>query len=164
MDVKNVIQKIPERIRRYRYPVIVVLLGLVLLCVPNLDKKQSLEATQVQDTQQPDDISAELAQILSHIKGVGKVKVMLTICAGEQTVYQTDDTTSDTSVRKQTVIITNSDRAQQPLITQVLPPDYLGAIVVCQGGDNAQVRLAIVDAVSKVTGLGADRISVLKMK
>lgn len=35
--------------------------------------------------------------------------------------------------------------------------------MVCQGADNAAVRLAIVEAVSKVTGLGANRISVLKM-
>ena len=40
----------------------------------------------------------------------------------------------------------------------------MGAIVVCQGGDNATVRLAIIEAVSNVTGLGADKISVLKMK
>jgi stage III sporulation protein AG len=40
----------------------------------------------------------------------------------------------------------------------------MGAIVVCQGGDQPTVRLAILDAVSKVTGLGADKISILKMK
>jgi stage III sporulation protein AG len=63
-----------------------------------------------------------------------------------------------------TVIITDSSRNESGLIRQVNPPVYLGAIVLCQGGDRPSVRLAIVDAVSKVTGLGADRISVLKMK
>ena len=37
-------------------------------------------------------------------------------------------------------------------------------LIVCEGGDDANVRLSIVDAVSKITGLGADRISVLKMR
>jgi stage III sporulation protein AG len=46
----------------------------------------------------------------------------------------------------------------------VLAPQYLGAIVVCQGADRSDVRLAIVEAVSALTGLGADKISVLKMK
>jgi len=41
---------------------------------------------------------------------------------------------------------------------------YRGAVVVCQGGDNASVRLAVVEAVSNATGLTSDRITVLKMK
>jgi stage III sporulation protein AG len=43
-------------------------------------------------------------------------------------------------------------------------PAYLGAVVVCRGADNAAVRLQIVEAVSVFTGLGADKISVNKMK
>ena len=62
------------------------------------------------------------------------------------------------------MIITDSDRKEEGLITQVDPPVYQGAIIVCQGADRGAVRLAIVEAVSRVTGLGADRISVLKMK
>ena len=41
---------------------------------------------------------------------------------------------------------------------------FAGAIVVCQGADNAEVRLRIVEAVSAYTGLGSNRIMVLKMK
>ena len=50
------------------------------------------------------------------------------------------------------------------MVRQILSPEYLGAVVVCQGANDVQVRLAVVEAVSKVTGLGADKISVLKMK
>jgi stage III sporulation protein AG len=64
----------------------------------------------------------------------------------------------------ETVIITDAQRAQQGLVKQVNPPVYLGAVVVCQGADRASVRLAIVEAVANATGLGADKISVLKMK
>ncbi len=38
-----------------------------------------------------------------------------------------------------------------------------GAAIVCDGADSAQVRLAIVQAVSAYTGLGSDRITVLAM-
>jgi hypothetical protein len=41
---------------------------------------------------------------------------------------------------------------------------YQGAVVLCQGAADAAVRLAVVEAVSKATGLGADKICVLKMK
>ena len=38
-----------------------------------------------------------------------------------------------------------------------------GAAVVCDGAGSAQVRLAIVEAVSAYTGLGSDKITVLTM-
>ena len=40
---------------------------------------------------------------------------------------------------------------------------YRGALVVCQGGDRASVRLSVTQAVSALTGLRADRIVVVKM-
>ena len=92
---------------------------------------------------------------------------MLTVAAGEKIVYQTDEDISggeNVTTRIETVIVTGTDRAQTGLIQQVNPPTYLGAIVVCQGADRPAIRLAIVEAVSKVTGLGSDKISVLKMK
>jgi stage III sporulation protein AG len=62
------------------------------------------------------------------------------------------------------VIITDGNRNQKPVISQVIPAKYLGAVIICQGADQPTVRLAIVEAVSKLTGLGTDRVCVLKMK
>ena len=39
-----------------------------------------------------------------------------------------------------------------------------GAVVVCDGADTASVRLYVTNAVMSYTGLGSDRISVIKMK
>ena len=63
-----------------------------------------------------------------------------------------------------TVIITDSQRSESGLIRQVNPAAYKGAIVVCQGADSPSVRLAVTQAVSKITGLGTDSICVLKMQ
>ena len=68
------------------------------------------------------------------------------------------------TTKTDTVTVTDAQRNESGLIRQVNPPVYKGAVIVCQGADNAAVRLAIVDAVGKATGLGADKISVLKMK
>ena len=113
-------------------------------------------------------LDESLSDILSQIKGAGNVRVLLTLQRGEETIYQTDSHTTEGSdsysAQIDTVMITGSERGQSGLIKQINPPIYLGAIVVCQGADSPSVRLAVVEAVSKVTGLGADRISVLKMK
>ena len=114
------------------------------------------------------DTGQRLAQILAQIEGVGKVNVMLTVAESEKTLYQSDEdvTTGDnsSSVRQETILINDSDRNQQALITQVISPKYQGAVIVCQGADIPIVKWAVVEAVSKATGLGADQISVLKMK
>ena len=113
-------------------------------------------------------MAQELSALLSKIEGVGKVEVMLTIRSGETTYYQRDEDISSnsdsSSLRQETIVLTDSERNEHPLITQVLPPQYLGAVIVCQGADQPSVKWAIVEAVSKATGLGADQITVLKMK
>ena len=58
----------------------------------------------------------------------------------------------------------DNSRNERGLVIRTDPPKYLGAVVLCQGADSSVVRLAVIDAVSKVTGLGTDRICVLKMK
>ena len=61
-------------------------------------------------------------------------------------------------------MITDSGRNQTGLIRQINPPVYLGAVIVCQGGDKPAVKLAVAEAVSRVTGLRSHQIVVLKMK
>lgn len=167
MDMTAIGSKLAEIIKKYRYVILVVLIGVGLMLLPDSGKKkEQIKETDV--VSEKSDTAQELAAILAQIKGAGKVQVYLSCAAGEKTLYQTDtDTTTsadNSTVRSETVIISDADRAQQGLVQQVLPPEYQGAIVVCQGADEPVVRLAIVEAVSNATGLGTDRISVLKMK
>lgn len=168
MDIRKMSEKLPSLLKKYKYAILVLAIGLVLMALPTKVKTTQNPAQNSTAPTQTADPAQELASILTQIQGVGKVQVLLTVKAGESTVYQTDEdvTTSETgsSIRKETVIITDSERNQQPLVVQVLPPEYLGAVIVCQGAENAAVRLAVVEAVCNATGLGADKISVLKMK
>lgn len=145
-------------LKKYRYALLVLAVGLVLMMLPSGSQEKET-VTQNAVVQEPE-LSQTLSEILSQIDGAGKVAVLLTPASGEETLYQTNENGDD----RDTVIITDSSRNEFGLVRQVNPPVYQGAIVICQGGDKPAVRLAIVDAVSKVTGLGADRISVLKMK
>lgn len=167
MDINAIGTKIKDSIKKYRFVILILAIGIVLMVLPT-EKKEETQSTPATQTAVFDDPTRELTQILSQIHGAGKVQILLTKGAGERTVYQTDeerDTTEENhAVRVETVIVTDKDRAQQGLVQQILAPEYRGAIVVCQGADDAAVRLAIIEAVADATGLGADRISVLKMK
>ncbi len=168
MDINAIILKMMELVKKYRYALLVLAVGIVLMVLPSRSRQEEppVETTEVSNLCV--DQTEALTQILTQIHGAGKVKLLLTMNSGEKILYQTDqDTTTGEntdSVRYETVIITDGDRAQQGLIQQTIAPEYRGAIVVCQGADDAAVRLAIVEAVSNATGLGTDRISVLKMK
>ena len=145
-------------LKKYRYALIVLAVGLVLLMLPTGAKEEPV--TEMAVHQEQKSISQELEDILSKIQGAGEVAVMLTPASGQETVYQTDRNGENYD----TVTVSDDTRSENGLICQINPPVYLGAIIVCQGGDDPSVRLAVVEAVAKVTGLGADRISVLKMK
>ena len=163
MDWVNTRDKILNFAKRYWYVLLVLVIGLGLMALPT--EKQDRETTVSQPETQPQILQQELEQILSQIRGAGKVKVLLTELTGSQIVYQTDqDQRGEDSSNIKTVIITDKDRNQNGLVHRVDPPVYLGAVIVCQGGDSAAVKLAIVEAVASVTGLSTDRITVLKMK
>lgn len=154
-------------IKKYRYVILVLAAGMVLMSLPTggSEKSETLTAT---EPIREETMEARLESILSQIDGAGKVRVLLTQAQGEQVIYKedVDSATGEntSSYRRETVTISDSDRGENGLVEQVNPPVYLGAVIVCQGGDSPSVRLAIVEAVANVTGLSTDKISVLKMK
>lgn len=146
-----------EWFKKYRICLLVLLAGVVLMCLPE-GEEQAPVTTQSQA--QPE-LQERLGEILSHMEGAGKVKVLLTQSQGASTQYQTD---TGGNGGEDTVLVTGTDRSQTGLVRQVDPPVYQGAVVLCQGAGKASVRLAIVDAVAKATGLPTSKIAVLKMK
>ena len=169
MDIKNILARILDLIKKYRYAVLVLAIGLVLMSIPSFDTQTDTTVSDdLEQTVDEPSLEDKLSLILSQVDGAGKVQVILTVEAGEEVVYQTDDNqtiTADSDAKNtDTVTVTDANRNQNGLIRQVNPAVYQGAIIVCEGAENPTVHLAIVDAVSKITGLGANRISVLKMK
>lgn len=166
--------KVPPKIKalwdRHKFVLLIVLLGLVLMALPERTQEapHPLTPTTPANTFPEEDLAASLEKILSQIHGAGEVRVLLSEETGVQTVFQTDtdsqENTQGTSVRVETVIISQGSGMQNGLIVQTNPGTYRGAIVLCQGADDPVIKLQITEAVAKCTGLGTDRISVLKLK
>lgn len=153
-------------LKKYKFLFLVLLAGIMLMAFP--DGRQEVKTPEPQMEQLQPSLQQDLAQILSKVAGAGRVEVLLTEAAGAETLYQTDDdsSSSDSSreLRRDTVLVTNASREENGLVRQIIPPTYQGAVVLCQGAEDARVRLAMVSAVMSVTGLSSDKISVLKMK
>lgn len=168
MDIKKIQQNIGGLFQKYKYALLIFAVGIVLMLLPSKSSEQENMHTIQITPQQSVSVQEELEDVLSCIHGAGKVKVMLTVASGEQTVYQKNENStvseSATSINTEVVTVTDANRNESGLIQQINPPRYLGAIILCQGADDPALKLAISQAVSKITGLGTDRIAVLKMK
>ena len=157
-------QKLWMLLKKYKYVLLVLAVGLVLMFAPDTkNDSQSVEPSQLL-IESTEDTETRLKNILAQIAGAGRVEVLLTEAYGKKTVYQLDTDVSGDRSSNDTVIISGAERSEDGLVTQVNPPQYLGAVIVCEGADDPNVCLCIVSATSKATGLGADKISVLKMK
>ena len=167
MDWIAVSGKIMDYIKKYRYVLLVLAAGIILMALPE-KKAQTSDSPQPAETAQQLGLQESLEELLSQMEGAGKVRVLLTQARGEQILYQTNEDTdtaeNSSQLRVETVILSGSDRGETGLVQQVNPPVYLGAVVLCQGAGNAAVRLSVVEAVMSATGLTSDKITVLIMK
>ena len=169
MDIKKLQTSVGDLFQKYKYAALIVLIGITLMLIPT-QKTKTAEKTDIITSKEYEDIQIqeELETILSHIEGAGTVKVMLKELSGSETIYQTNEdvSTSDasTTTKVQIITITDAERNETGLVKQINPPKYQGAVILCQGANDPKVKLAVTDAVSKITDLGADKIAVLKMK
>ena len=170
--LKEKLSGLPGKLGKFKYPILILLLGLILMVLPGKAQKQPLpEATEAA----PEQVSSlaiteeRLSGLLSKIRGAGAVEVMLSLRSGEQVEYQSDvsqqwEEGSQQRQESNTVLYSSGSGVQSALVRRVEAPVYQGAVVVCQEADDPAVKLAIVESVSSVTGLGADQITVVKMK
>lgn len=157
------------RIGKYKYALIVLLAGVFLMLLPSRQERTTAaEPSAGAPASEVSEMQDALAKLLSKIDGAGRVEVLLSLEYGAESYYQSDEKISasgDTESREQMIVLYQPDSTQRlPAVRKTRYPVYRGAVVVCEGAGSPSVELAIVQAVSRLTGLGSDKISVIKMK
>ena len=158
--------KIKGPMEKYRVVLLVILAGLVLLMLPLDQEEEPLQEETTADAQfDLAVLETRLEEALSKIDGAGEVTVVLTIQNGpRQVLAQNVDQGSGEEETTETVILSRGSSTQETVTVQELYPSYQGALLVCEGGDDPEVRLKLTEATSALTGLGADKISISKGK
>ena len=151
---------------KYKYVLLVLAAGLAMLLWPSGEGEKPAPAAGGEP--EAFDLAAleeKLSRTLSQVEGAGEVTVVLTVRSGAEQVPLTDRSTStrerDSQVEEKTVVV-NTGSGQQAVVRLERAPVFQGAVVVCPGGDRAEVRLLLTQAVSSLTGLGSDKITVCK--
>jgi len=158
--------RVKALLERFRLPLLILALGAILLLLPSGRTEKAAQDAQMpaQQTQPLEDMQQALTGLLSSMEGVGRVELLLTVSGSDEVFYQTDVRRSGETSEETTVFSANQSAQKTPVVTKTKKASYTGAVVVCDGADSAAVRLRIVQAVSALTGLGSDKISVIKMK
>ena len=154
---------------KYKYVALVVLVGAALLLWPGGGAKPE-KLSAAENSLSDRNIQWEMEEILSKISGVGQVQVMLTEESdGERRLAQdtelrySGETTAPTDYsRSSETVLVDGGSGDEAVVLKTLYPTWRGALVVCQGADRGEVRLAVTEAVMALTGLPADRITVAK--
>lgn len=159
---------VPKQWEKYKYVILVALVGVALLIWPeSKTQKQPSAPTAITSST---DLQQEMESILAEISGVGQVHVMLTMdtdgerqLAGDMELdYSGSQEAPEKYERSTRPILRRGTEGDEPIVTRTVYPTYRGALIVCQGGDRAEVKLAVTEAVSALTGLPSDRITVAK--
>ena len=170
--VNELPKKILAGLKKYKYAVLVLLLGIALMLLPFGKKEEAPEAEVQEDTLTDEAYAQALEQrledMLCQVSGAGQVRVMLTLMTGSRTEYQTDTQISDSGTQSQeerkTVILSEGSAYDKAAVSAVQYPRFQGALILCQGADQSTVRLSLVNAVAALTGLSSGQITVIKMK
>lgn len=126
-----------------------------------------------------DNMEAKLENILSNIKGVGKVHVLITysrtsklvpIYNEDQTQTTTQESDSGGGTRtvtenssKKEVIYEENDGSKTAMTQSIESPIIEGAVITAQGAENAEIKANIIQAVEAATGLATHKIQVFEM-
>lgn len=159
-DLKEKMNKALEFLEKYKFALIILAIGLVLLSFPSENRNDDTAVAVTKQEEQPDDeLETKLQTALQQIDGAGRVEVILTVKESHQKILASDETETESK----TVTVQSSD-GTETVTVKSLYPVYRGALIVCDGAEDPKVKLDIVTAVSALTGLGSDKITVVKMK
>lgn len=124
----------------------VMIIGAALILIIALSgiwsggKKEEAASSTAELAEYEAGLEKRLADILSGIDGIGKIRVMVTLDTAEKTEYGR-----------------NSD-----MIESVTAPTVRGVIVICDGGDSIVIKEKVINAVTGVFGISSTRVSVAK--
>lgn len=165
MDISELKSWLLDAIKKYKVIILFLCIGLVLITLPTGNKEKENDLPDTHPLETTAISQDDLASKLSKIDGAGRVEVLLSVEYSSQNDYQmnTDSSTSSGN-RSNTVTVSDAQRNESGLVRKTCAPIYRGAIVICEGADDPSVRYSVVNAVSNITGLRSDKISVLKMK
>lgn len=159
------VKKLMPLVKRYKLVLLVLAAGLLLLIWPQSESgTDPVSGGGEEESFDVEALERRMEEALSRIKGVGEVSVILTVESGMERVLATDterrEGDGEWEETTAAVIVSTGSSAEEVVVQSSLYPVFRGALVVCDGGEDPQIKLLVTQAVAALTGLGTDKIAV----
>lgn len=143
-----------------RYVLIIFIIGIVLLMFSGIGHNQQTDNIYEGEEKR-------LEQIISDIKGAGKVSVMITYTAGagKELAYEmrTNRAERDADITEnidRQVVVTSGE----PVVVRELYPEVRGVIVTASGAGDPGVCAGIREAVCAALGVAAHKVCIFEKR
>ena len=189
-SLKRFIEKV-KKVKNIEYFIFVLVIAIIIGLFGNwFQPKKDIqvengnydpsETTPVLTREEDSDQEYRLKQVLSTIKGAGKVEVMISYRSGTELIpamntvesnTETEERDSNGGIRKVSQVDSNSQpvsmttsEGTKPLITREVQPEILGVIVVAEGAEDIRVQMELQKAVQTVLGIHSNQVDIFVMR
>ena len=155
-----------EKLKRVRgFPVLCagLCVGVLLMMIPRLLPAENA-AEQSKNSAQSDTLQAygemlehKIAQMAQALSGVSDASVLVTLECSEETVYAEERTVSGKEAYATSYLLR---AGSEPVAVREITPRIRGIAVVCRGGDDPAVQLALISMLTSAFDLSASRVFV----
>ena len=159
-NVKNI-----KKDKKTLFLAIGAILGVLLLLFGNFagERREETASSSEEELRDPEAyaraVEARVVEICSGVKGAGKVRAAVTLRGGYRAVYATDAKNSSSGYQSSTVLV-GSGASEEAILVCYENPEIAGIGIVCEGGDDAEVRARIISLVSATFSIGTNKIFV----
>ncbi len=113
-------------------------------------------------------LESGLQKAVSQMTGSDNVKVMITLDSTFENIYVSDASINeavtadktDIKSEKQLVLTGSSGKEQLPVVVKRIPPKVKGAVIVCEGGNDKNVRSSIAAMAATALNISETKIYV----
>ncbi len=193
--MEKIKEKFIRKSNKFTYMIILIIIAGIMIFVVSYfnsstptfsnitNDRSSNESSQnnnfISDTY-PDKVRNELKNILSKIKGVGKVDVIMNFEGGEELIPALDSEKSNTVTEERDsnggnrvnnnnkdgakVVMSNQGNSTEPLILKTYYPKILGILIVAEGADDQKLSYELTKIVSSLYNISESKVSVIPME
>lgn len=159
----NVVDKILKDKKTKFFIVAILIVAVFAIMFANFGSK-STDTAELDETEAyVSRIENTLSDILSEIRGAGKVSVAVSVESGRETVLAVDTTVTQTengTVREEKLVVING----KTVTVKELYPKISGVLIVAEGADSLSVVRKIQQATTSLLNIDVSRIEILTMK
>ncbi len=167
MNGRPDLSRLTARLAKFWLPALILCLGVVLMLLPGKNRTtQQTPADAAAQTSERFDLTAlerQLSGALSEISGVGSAPWCSPSAPAGSRCWRRTPRRAPPPIRRPS-LFPPAPAQRRRSVSRPSTRSFRGALVICEGADQAGVKLDVLKAVSAVTGLRSDQISICQRK